>query len=65
MTVYVAITGASGAIYAARAIEALRALDVSIWASVSPTAAEIVRAQLYLHAVPFEHADVMLAHLAR
>jgi 4-hydroxy-3-polyprenylbenzoate decarboxylase len=48
MTVFVAITGASGAIYAARAIEALLRHDVEVWATVSPTGAEIVRHELSL-----------------
>ena len=46
MTVFVAITGASGAVYAARAIEALVACDVRVWATASPTAAQIIQHEL-------------------
>ena len=42
MTVFVAITGASGAIYAARAIEALGKCGVRICATISPTGAQII-----------------------
>ncbi len=48
MTVFVAITGASGAVYAARALEALADHGAEIWATVSPTGAEIVRQELGL-----------------
>ncbi len=44
--VFVAITGASGAIYAARALRALVRAGAEIWATISPTAAEIVRHEL-------------------
>ena len=46
MRIFVAITGASGAIYAARSIEALAREGAEIWATVSPTGAEIVRHEL-------------------
>lgn len=46
MTVFVAIAGASGAIYAARALKALGQCGADIWATVSPTAAEIIRHEL-------------------
>jgi 4-hydroxy-3-polyprenylbenzoate decarboxylase len=46
MTVFVAITGASGAIYADRALKALAAHGAEVWASISPTGAEIVRHEL-------------------
>jgi 4-hydroxy-3-polyprenylbenzoate decarboxylase len=46
MRVFVAITGASGAIYAARGLCALSRQGAEIWATVSPTGAEIVRREL-------------------
>ena len=46
MTVFVAITGASGAVYAARALETLGRLGADVWATVSPTGAEIIRHEL-------------------
>ncbi len=48
MTVFVAITGASGAIYAARAIEALGKCGVRICATISPTGAQIISHELGL-----------------
>ncbi len=46
MTVFVAITGASGAIYAARSLHALADHGAEVWATISPTGAEIVRHEL-------------------
>ena len=46
MRVFVAITGASGAIYAARALRALVREGAEIWATISPTAVQIVRHEL-------------------
>jgi len=46
MRVFVAITGASGAIYAQRALRALARHGAEVWATVSPTGAEIVRHEL-------------------
>jgi 4-hydroxy-3-polyprenylbenzoate decarboxylase len=48
MTVFVAVTGASGAIYAHRALEALAEHGVQTWATISPTGADIVRHELGL-----------------
>jgi 4-hydroxy-3-polyprenylbenzoate decarboxylase len=48
MTVFVAVTGASGAIYAHRALAALAEQGVETWATVSPTGADIVRHELGL-----------------
>lgn len=46
MTVFVAVTGASGAIYAKRAFWALADEGVTLWATYTPTAAHIVRHEL-------------------
>ena len=46
MTVLVAVTGASGAIYADRAIAGLKARGVDVWATVSPTATVVARHEL-------------------
>jgi len=46
MTVFVAITGASGAIYAQRALSRLSDLNVEVWAAMSPTARAICRHEL-------------------
>ena len=46
MTVFVAVTGASGAIYADRAIRALAEKGVEVWGTLTPTAADIVRHEL-------------------
>jgi 4-hydroxy-3-polyprenylbenzoate decarboxylase len=46
MTVFVAATGASGAIYADRAIRALAEKGVEVWATLTPTAGDIVRHEL-------------------
>jgi len=46
MTVFVAVTGASGAIYADRAIRALAEKGVEVWGTLTPTAGDIVRHEL-------------------
>jgi 4-hydroxy-3-polyprenylbenzoate decarboxylase len=46
MTVFVAVTGASGAIYADRALRALAGHGVETWATITPTGADIVRHEL-------------------
>jgi len=48
MTVFVAVTGASGATYADRALRALTEHAVEVWATITPTAADIVRHELRL-----------------
>jgi len=48
MTVFVAVTGASGAMYADHAIRALADKDVEVWATVTPTASRILDAELGL-----------------
>ncbi len=53
MTVFVAVTGASGAIYADRAIRALAEHGVPVWATITPTGADIVRYELGM-----EHRDL-------
>ena len=48
MTVFVAVTGASGATYADRAIRALADKGVEVWAAVTPTASRVLDAELGL-----------------
>jgi flavin prenyltransferase len=58
----VAITGASGAVYALRLIEVLRALGHSVHLSISPSGVEVIRQETGL-AIDLEHfraADLML-----
>ena len=48
MTAFVAVTGASGAVYAHRAIAQLHETGATVWATITPTGAEIVRHELRL-----------------
>ncbi|GAG35676.1 unnamed protein product, partial [marine sediment metagenome] len=48
MTVFVAVTGASGVVYADRAISLLAEKGAAVWATLTPTGAEIVRHELRL-----------------
>jgi 4-hydroxy-3-polyprenylbenzoate decarboxylase len=46
MTVFVAVTGASGTVYADHALRRLASCGVDLWATITPTAAAIVRQEL-------------------
>ncbi|MBM3499032.1 MAG: UbiX family flavin prenyltransferase [Armatimonadetes bacterium] len=64
MTVFVAVTGASGAIYADRAIRALAEHGVETWATLTPTAADIVRHELSLAPGDLGGADARVTWFA-
>ena len=46
MRVFVAVTGASGAAYADRAIDLLAQHGAEVWATITPTGADVVRHEL-------------------
>ncbi|MGQ9731353.1 MAG: UbiX family flavin prenyltransferase [Candidatus Zipacnadales bacterium] len=48
MTIFVAVTGASGIVYADRSIRSLHEHGVTVWATITPTAARIARDELQL-----------------
>lgn len=65
MTVFAAVTGASGAIYAQRALASLCELGVDVWAAMSPTARAICRHELGVEPEELPgwgHAVTWLAH---
>ena len=66
-SICVAITGASGAVYAIRLIEVLRASGHDVHLSISPSGAKVIRQEMELSIdlEQFHTADLMLDDLSR